>query len=955
MNDLQIAQLDFAADDALSGFRLKRLEVLNWGTFDGRVWSFQLDGRNALLTGDIGSGKSTLVDAITTLLVPAHRVAYNKAAGADARERTLRSYVLGYYKSERNEVTGSSRPVALRDATSYSVILGVFHNVGYDQTVTLAQVFWTREPQGQPARFFAGAERDLSIAQDFADFGTDIGQLRRRLRASKVEIEDTFPKYGAWFRRRFGIDNEQALELFHQTVSMKSVGNLTDFVRTHMLEPFDAAPRIQALISHFDDLNRAHEAVVKAKRQVEMLTPLVEDTDRHARLSQAVDELRACRDGLRAHFARLKLDMLDERLRGFENVLQRLAVQLKRLETRRDDRRTRVDDLKRAVAENGGDRLERLAVEIRKLEALRDTRRLKAERYAVLAKRVGETAVSDESAFIAQRIRLKSARTEARDRDAELQNELTEQHVAFREAKHDHDGLQAEIASLKRRRSNIDDQQIRIRVALADALGIAEDEMPFAGELLQVREDERDWEGAAERLLRGFGLSLLVPERHYRDVAEWVDRNHLRARFVYFHVRVVRRGELPDLHPDSLVRKLAVKPDSPYYEWIERELAHRFDLACCLTPEQFRREARAITQAGQIKDPSGRHEKDDRHRIDDRSRYVLGWSNAQKIAALEAKSRQLEARMGEVGSRIGNVQESRKLLGERLEAYARLEEFVEFEDLDWGSLASEIAALAEERRRLESASDVLQHLNERLQQAAAELAATEKELDTAKDRRARIEQRKLDAQAVRQQAQSLIDNVGASPGVLAAEALAERIEAARAEAMGAQALGIESCDHHEQETRALLQQRIDGEDHRLKRLRDRIIQAMMAFKDQFKLETAELDASLEAAFEYRNLLEQLRSDGLPRFEARFKELLNVNTINEIANFNAQLARERETIRSRIERINESLKHIDYNPGRYIVLGFQASPDAEIRDFQTDLRACTEGAVTGSDDVQYSES
>ena len=68
-----------------------------------------LDGRNALLTGDIGSGKSTLVDAITTLLVPAQRIAYNKAAGADARERTLRSYVLGHYKSERNEVSGSGQ------------------------------------------------------------------------------------------------------------------------------------------------------------------------------------------------------------------------------------------------------------------------------------------------------------------------------------------------------------------------------------------------------------------------------------------------------------------------------------------------------------------------------------------------------------------------------------------------------------------------------------------------------------------------------------------------------------------------------------------------------------------------------------------------------------------------------------------------------------------------------
>ena len=142
MREVQSLGLDFTADDTLSGFRLSRLEVFNWGTFDGRVWTLQLDGRNSLLTGDIGSGKSTLVDAITTLLVPANRVAYNKAAGADSKERTLRSYVLGHYKSERNEVTGAAKPVSLRDPNSYSVILGVFHNAGYDQTVSLAQVFW---------------------------------------------------------------------------------------------------------------------------------------------------------------------------------------------------------------------------------------------------------------------------------------------------------------------------------------------------------------------------------------------------------------------------------------------------------------------------------------------------------------------------------------------------------------------------------------------------------------------------------------------------------------------------------------------------------------------------------------------------------------------------------------------------------------------------------------------
>src|SRR6266568_455977 len=148
--------------DPLSGFRLDRLELYNWGTFNQRVWTFQADGRNGLLTGDIGSGKSTIVDAITTLLLPANRISYNKAAGAETRERNLRSYVLGYYKSERNEITGTSRPVPLRDATSYAVILGVFANRGYSSTVTLAQVFWLRNGSaGQPDRFFVTADRAL--------------------------------------------------------------------------------------------------------------------------------------------------------------------------------------------------------------------------------------------------------------------------------------------------------------------------------------------------------------------------------------------------------------------------------------------------------------------------------------------------------------------------------------------------------------------------------------------------------------------------------------------------------------------------------------------------------------------------------------------------------------------------------------------------------------------------
>ncbi len=948
------------ADEQLAGFRLQRLEVFNWGTFDGRVWTLRADGRNALLTGDIGSGKSTLIDAITTLLVPAHRVAYNRAAGADARERTLRSYVLGHYKAERSDLGGSGRPVALRDASSYSVILGVFRNAAYDQTVTLAQVFWLKDPHGQPARLYAVAERALSIAGDFADFGTDVTRLRKRLRAAGVAVEDSFPPYGAQLRRLLGIRNEQALELFHQTVSMKSVGNLTDFVRQHMLEPFDVAPRLQALITHFDDLHRAHEAVLKAKRQVELLTPLVADCERHDAQARQTEDLRACREALKPYFAGLKAELLRTRLEHLGDELARHESQIERLQAQRSTRQDEERELRRAMADNGGDRIERLAQEIAQREQEKQRRADKHRRYDELRRVLGLLPMQTAEDFIAQRQVCIQLREVAAQREAALQNDLTEAGVAFAQGRQEHDALSAEIDSLKARRSNIDAQQIAMRAALCERLGLRERDMPFAGELLQVREGERDWEGAAERLLRGFGLSLLVPDAHYPAVSDWVDRTHLKGRLVYFRVRKEARRELPTLHPDSLVHKLAIKPDSPFYAWLEREIAHRFDVACCTSQEQFRRETRAITPAGQIKAPGERHEKDDRHRIDDRGRYVLGWSNEAKLAALQGRLRALQARLAETGTQIAALQKNQQSEREQVQALSRLEEYRDFAELDWQTVAAEIARLQREKQALEAASDLLRTLAERLAAATQALADTERTLDERKDQRSKAAQKQSDAQALLEQTRAMAEAPGTAdqaPHFALIERLRGEAQTEHEGAEGARtaaSLTVESCDHREQDLRKWLQDRIDVEDKRLQRLREKIIKTMAEYKEAFKLDTQEVDASLEAAHEYRAMLDKLQADDLPRFEQRFKELLNENTIREVANFQSQLYREREQIKERIAQINQSLTQIDYNAGRYIELEAQATTDADVRDFQTELRACTEGALSGSEDAQYSE-
>lgn len=950
INDKQNLDLDFIADNALAGFRLQRIEVFNWGTFDGRIWSLNLDGRNGLLTGDIGSGKSTLVDAVTTLLVPAHRVAYNKAAGADTKERSLRSYVLGYYKSERNETAGKAKPVPLRGPNDYSVILGVFHNKGFEQTVTLAQVFWMKDLQGQPERFFAGAERELTITEDFAQFGTEIAALRKRLRQSNVEIMDRFPQYGAWFRRRFGIDNEQALELFHQTVSMKSVGNLTEFVRNHMLEPFDTASRIKALIDHFDDLNRAHEAVLKAKRQIDKLTPLVEDCDAHEQQSRQVAELRFCRDALKPYFSGKKLVLLENRLNNLQAELERQTTKVKRLNDGIQEQRAQEAQLKQQIADNGGNRIESLKNDIRANEQEREKRQRKAEEYAGLLSQLELSVPATETSFLQQKNELRAIDERLRQAQNEIINTQREIEYDLRQQREHHAKIDQEINSLKSRKNKIEEKQIAIRTMLCRELNLSEADLPFAGELIQVREEDKPWEGAIERLLRNFGLSLLVPDEHYNSIAAWVDKTHLRGRLVYYRIRQQQNVQSNDRHPDSLVHKLSIKPDSGFYPWLEQEIGKRFDLACCENPEQFRREKRAITRNGQIKNQGERHEKDDRYPINDHSRYVLGWSNEDKIDALEAGRRQLENTIATLAAQLSEHQQTGNTLTEQLAAINKLSIFQDFQELDWQPLALTIEKQKDELRQLESASDLLQTLTQSLQQLETARLAKEQESETAKRELHHTELKRDQAEEQHRELHEFLSN----PDNQDSSTYFSRLDELRLQALAPHTLTVESCDNREQDMRKWLQDNIDAEDKKIARLRDRIIKAMTDYKKEYPLETSEADAAIEAAGEYRQMLSELQADGLPRFEARFKELLNENTIREIANFQSQLHRERETIKERISRINESMTQIDYNPGRYILLEAQATQDADIRDFQSELRACTESSLTGSDDEQYSE-
>jgi uncharacterized protein YPO0396 len=946
--------------DAQAGYRLHRLEVFNWGTFDQRVWQLEPLGDTALLTGDIGSGKSTLVDAITTLLLPANRISYNKAAGADSKERTLRSYVEGHYKSERIESSGATRSVGLRDkGKTYSVILGVFRNGGYDEAVTLAQVFHQRDRSGQPDRFFVTAGKELSIAADFTDFGTDLNDLRRRLRAGGHEVSTTFPDYGRSARRLLGIRSEQAMELFHQTVSMKSVGNLNEFVRNHMLEPVDATERIKGIVAHFEDLTKAHDAVRRAREQLELLGPLVGTSNRY---DEALDRRQAAerqRDAVGLFIAELRIRLLDQEIADArarhddaETTVVTTRQRLAQLGRQRDDLVA-----ERAVA--GGDRvasLEREAQTARVEAAGRRERRADLDRSVSAA---GLTTIHDASSFasLAAQVTDESIIVE-RDLIA-IEPQLEETIGRRKDIDRDVTEVRSELASLAGRTSNIPAAQLTIREQLVAELGIDSEDLPFAGELLDVADEHADWRGAAERVLRGFALSLLVPQRHYHRVAGWVNDHRLThrrsdgrtvgSRLVYERVsqRRVRLQRQVAVGVLLLADTIEVA-DGPFADYLRDELIRRADYRCVEEMESFREEDRAVTREGQVRS-GDRHEKDDRSRVDDPRSWALGWVNERKIDALQQQLVSMQANLAATNERYEQLKADRDRLGDRRSALASMGQFRSWTDVDWVEAEQRAQQAESERDRLISGSSALAEIERRLAENARRSSELHTELERCNGEMQVCRERIDRAGRTRSTDQRLVE--GAAADVL--EAARSSYELLRSR-LGRSVPDVpEDCAGAELGLTRELQGTIERIGREIGGYITNLVTAMGEVRRRWPEATTEMDVSVEARAEYRAFHDRVAGDDLPKFEEEFKRQLNTNAIQELAQFNNWLRRQSDEIGSRVARINEALGAIDYSHGRYIALETERTVAQEIQDFRTELRMATDDSLSAEDD-HYSE-
>ena len=142
-----------------------------------------------------------------------------------------------------------------------------------------------------------------------------------------------------------------------------------------------------------------------------------------------------------------------------------------------------------------------------------------------------------------------------------LEAQPDEQNIQSNDLQKQQAEQEGELESLSQRKSQIPRENLNIRDRLARELNLDETDLPFVGELLRVRPEANEWEGAIERLLSSFGLCILVPAQHYIYVNTHVNKTDLRGRLDYYPITPsTPHPTQRALDPQQVPYKLEIKP-----------------------------------------------------------------------------------------------------------------------------------------------------------------------------------------------------------------------------------------------------------------------------------------------------------------------------------------------------------------------------------------------------------
>jgi hypothetical protein len=920
-----------------NGFRLHNLEGLNWGTFQGK-WNFNPKEETTLLTGESGSGKSTLVDALTTILVAPYKIKFNQAADVDSKERTILSYVRGYY-GQKSNAEGKGNIEALRDYNSYSVILANFYEQTLKQEIGLAVVFYFKEANSVPSKFYIVSEKFLSIDNDFIFRFNDIKILRDSLKQKSYSVFNDYSQYFNYFSKRLGNLTEQSIQLFQKTISMKKMGELSDFIRKNMLEKLDIEVSIEKLIQHYNDLNRAYEATVKARKQLEMLNPISEKGKIYLSEREEKSKFQSAINRLDIWLAKKKDKLYEEKISDLIEQKKEKEISHDSEDKKFKECRKELENLRLEILQNGGDKLQEYKIKLKHEEENFKQKEKRVNDYFSFAKNINLNIPNRVEEFNNNRKILEKIAKENGELIKKTNKIRDEKVIENSKIAEERKNIEAELISLRERTSNIPLKYVELKEKIQRALNLEETDISFVGELIEVKSEEKDWEGAIERFLHSFSLTLLIKKEDYAKVAEYVNKNFLNLKLVYYYVDVKKtKYELSYIETFSVLNKIDIKVDSIFSAWIKKQLYDRYNYICCDSLEDFRVNKKALTKTGQIKSDS-RHEKDDRADINDRRNYIMGFSNKNKIKILESYLQEKENLLKNLSCDLDKLDEELKRINNIKNSIDSLERFKDFEDLDILTSKNKIEELNEIIEKLKKDNNILKDLESRV----ASLAKEEVKLENkVKNLLSSIIELEKDLSYINKEYQKNKFISEEDPHSLYLDDY--DFLKKHSQFWNDFPLTLENINSFQNKYSLYLNRKILDLEEKLKLLEKNIESLMREFKREYPIESQDFDDNVEALKEYNAFLEKILKDELPKYEEKFKKELQENIFRHIIHFKTNLDIQERTIKDKIKEINDSLEGIDYSKGRYIKLIQKRTVDKDIIDFRNSLNHITTNSI-----------
>lgn len=931
-------ELDFEQLASRPGFRLHTLELYNWGTFNRRIWQLRPQGGTTLLTGANGAGKTTVVDALVTLLTPYQGRHYNQSSGAEARrDRTDRSYLEGAYGTGRDAETGDVAKQVLRPGTGYySWLAATFWHEALGQGFTIAQ--YRRFRQGELVTHFLLLPRLFSLQDDEALQGLLSGEpagWRARLLAEGGGKEySSFERCAADWQAILNVRSEKALTLFGKTVGMKMLGSLNDFVRREMLSDAGGGLVFQELYDAYRHLLEVFHLLQKAEYQLSLLKPVIDTGGEYRRAQTSADELQTALAALPAVFGQRKVAVLHRVLGQHEQAKAAALAQQQALDAQLEQLVPRISDLEASTRNSDvGQQLRQVAGELRLATERYQQKHTFYQQYKRLAQNAGLPEPVNAAAFAIiqqQAISLLATyQAEATQQEQALLNAL--QHE--RQVQEQRRQLAGDLAELGRQASLIPPEMVALRQRLCDALDIGPAQVPFIGELVQVRAEAAHWRPAIEKLLHNVGVHLLVPAQLAARVSRYVHETNLRGRLVYHRVAADQGHRSGELDPASLLPKLEIATKPLFEPWLRSHLYQHYDYCCTDDLARFTAGAEPLllTSTGLIR-TRHRHEKDDRPGKTGARHYVLGWDNQEKLAALTTELQAVEQREATAGALIAQLRQRQSQLTGQQQATSRFLELTSFEQIDWPTQEAECQHLQARQKALEYQRDHDENLRQ-AQQHLTEARAEEKRLrllKTQADMTLGAQEkdcRELTEKLRHESAQWPAQPPAVPPGLW----LAPPPDPATPD----------EADEQRASTERRLRTQEADLTRKIQLLGPRLTQAMNRFRRPdalpeayaaaWQAECTHLLASPDSLADYELLHQRLQEENLPQYQQQFQQYLASDVLQFVFKFRKTLDKQLKDVQASIRELNEALAQIDFSrqPRTYIRL-----TESEVRDGAT---------------------